>query len=119
MTTKVRKSLSERMQDYEAQIKQLDPSIQEIEAYADFKEMKNEANGVVTYGNSNFFPPHLSDHHTSGFHSRHYHIDLGFKTDIHLMLDKSTAPEFIDFVKEMRVKDYSEIHQTRIQQTND
>ncbi len=68
----------------------------EIEEFA-----KGAAYGVVTVTENNaYFPPHI--HNTSGKKSGgRVHIDIGC-CGYHLMLDKNTAPSFIDFIKRKR-----------------
>ena len=79
------------------------------------KEKKNESYGVVTYSKSeggNGYFLRLHDTWKQKF-GGHVHIDLGYVDEesadqwnvsdtTHLMLDKTNAPEFVEFIKKKR-----------------
>lgn len=98
-------------------LKKLNPSPQEIQAYADLLEKEGRDYSVVTYsksgGGGGSMP--FIDLHDTWRHKRggRYHIDVGYvdeefvdERDVpdttHLMLDKDYAFEFITFVKQLR-----------------
>lgn len=92
------------------------PTSYEILDYAKMKEKKGEDYGVVTYskykgGNTYFLELHDSWKKKKGGRA---HIDLGFSDEeyrygpeldtTHLMLDKSTALEFVEFIEKRRAE---------------
>lgn len=95
-----------------SELRKLQPTPEEIQEFADAHEGEY---GVVTYsksrGGQNYF---LEFHDTwkKKFGGR-IHIDVGYVDErcvdqwnvpdtTHLMLDKDTAPEFVDFIKKKR-----------------
>ena len=78
------------------EMQELEPTTEEIEEYG-----KTAGYGVVTYTQSTrYFPPSLHD--TWGLkHGGRVHIDIG-SNGTHLMLDKFSAWDFIDFIKDRR-----------------
>ena len=81
------------------EIKALNPTPKEIEKYDDLYG-GYEVSTITN--NNNYF---LRLHNTWGLkRGGRIHIDIGVN-QIHLMLDKNTAPEFIDFIKKARAGD--------------
>jgi len=96
-------------------LEELAPTPEEIQAYADCLEKKKEDYGVVTYSKS-----HGGENHFLRLHDTwkekaggRIHIDVGYVDEeyadqrdvfdtIHLMLDKSHAPDFVQFIKQRR-----------------
>jgi len=90
---KVRQILEPALEE----IKSLDPTTEEIVEYAE----KEAGWGVVTYtGSENYYRPHLHDTWGIKYQGR-VHIDIG-AGGYHLMLDKYSAFDFIDFIKSKR-----------------
>lgn len=108
-----KKSTHDIVSEAHDEIRHLDTTPEEIQAYAALKEKRNESYGVFTYSRNNeesgvFL--NLHDTWKQKFGGR-IHIDLGYVDDkitddayniTHLMLDKHTAYEFIEFVKTLR-----------------
>ena len=78
------------------EMEELEPTPEEIQEYG-----KDIGYGVVTYTqNMHYFPPKLHD--TWGIkRGGRIHIDIG-SDGVHLMLDKFSAWDFIDFIKDKR-----------------
>ena len=101
------------------QIVKLKPTKEEIQAYADQPEEEGRDYGVVTYSKSK---KPLEDWCFIRFHDTwkqksggRIHIDVGYVDEkyvdernvpdtTHLMLDRDPAPEFVNFIKEIRRK---------------
>jgi|GEM_PF-997860 hypothetical protein len=111
-----RKSAYDIVEGAYDELANLKPTPEEIEEFAKFKEDANEAYGVVTYSKSHggdryFFRWHDTWEQKSGGRA---HIDIGYvdekyvhRRDVpdttHLMLDKYSAWEFVDFIKTRRI----------------
>lgn len=79
-------------------IKNRDPTWEQIERFAKMLESENRTYGIVSYNVRNA-PPTIRFHDTWGVKwGGRVHIDVVCE-DIHLMLDKDSAPEFIEFLK--------------------
>ena len=92
-TGKVRQELESALET----MLELEPTTEEIEEYG-----KDAGYGVVTYTqNTGYFPPSVHDTWRMKRGGR-VHIDVG-SNGTHLMLDKFSAWDFIDFIKD---KDY-------------
>jgi hypothetical protein len=81
------------------EIRELDPTCDEIEEFG-----KDAGYGIVTITEEeDYYEPHL--HNTWGRKYRgRVHIDIGCR-GYHLMLDKRTAPAFIEFIRHNRKSD--------------
>jgi hypothetical protein len=111
----VRKSAYDIVSEAYGELEKLKPTAQEIQEYADLKEKNKESYGVVTYSKSkggDFYFLRFHDTWKQKFGGR-VHIDIGYVDEkylhewnipdtTHLMLDKITAPEFVDFIKKKR-----------------
>jgi hypothetical protein len=109
------KSASDIVFDAFEKIKALDPTPDEIQSYADWKEENRQEYGTVTY--SEYYG---GDYYFLRFHDTYRvkwggrcHIDLGYVDEkarygdvavTHLMLDRWAAPEFIEFIQNRRLK---------------
>lgn len=110
----MRKSASDIVFDAFRKIETLNPTPEEIQSYADWKEKNKQDYGTVTYSEY-----HGGDYYFLRFHDTYRvkwggrcHIDLGYVDPesakkgyvavTHLMLDKWAAPEFVDFVQNKR-----------------
>ena len=81
-----------------ATIEKLDPAWEQIEQFAQMLEDENRTYGIVSYNVSNA-PLTIRFHDTWGIkRGGRVHIDVVCE-DIHLMLDKNSAPDFIEFLK--------------------
>lgn len=86
----------EKLEKALIEIELLDPSCEEIEEYGE-----NAGYGVVTVTeNKDYFFPHLHDTWGEKYGGR-VHIDIGCG-GYHLMLDKYSAEDFIEFIKNKR-----------------
>lgn len=87
---RVRQELESALEE----MQELEPTTEEIEEYGE-----TAGYGVVTYTQSTcYFPPSLHD--TWGLkHGGRVHIDIG-RNGTHLMLDKFSAWDFIDFIRD-------------------
>jgi hypothetical protein len=97
----MRKRVLEIMQEYLAEIVSLDATDKEIYAFCD--SLKN-GYGIVTVGDrrTDFRLPFIHETWHKKWGGR-THIDMGDKNgSIHLMLDKNSAPMFIEFIKAHR-----------------
>jgi len=113
-----RKSAHDIVGDAYCEVSALKPTPEEIQAYADLLTKENRDYGTVTYSKSkggDYYFLRLHDTWRGEFakFGGRVHIDLGYvdpeyvdKWNIpdttHLMLDKYTAPEFIEFIRKRR-----------------
>lgn len=87
----------QKMESALEEIRRLNPTCEEIEEYAKLKE---NVYGVVTYTQSeDYFGPFIHDKWSHGF--GRVHIDIGC-CGYHLMLDKYTVDDFIEYIKRRR-----------------
>jgi len=111
----MKKTAREIVKEAYEELERLDPTSEEIHAFANYKEQRKEAYGVVTYSKSegrdrSFLRLHDTWKQKIG---GRIHIDVGYveREDVdeprvpdttHLMLDKCTAPEFVEFIRKRR-----------------
>ena len=88
------------------EIQKLDPTSEEIEEYGE-----NAGYGVVTYTrNAGYYPARL--HNTWGTKwGGRVHIDIG-SSGTHLMLDKVSVWDFIEFVREKKKSPHTNVNET-------
>lgn len=125
-----RKTAREIVEDAYNKLLELEPTLQEIREYAD--KMKG-VYGVVTYSKSKGGDYYFLRLHDTWRQKRggRVHIDVGYVDEkyadqwnildtTHLMLDKYTAPDFVDFIKERRsvimTNDASMVNSTKNQE---
>jgi len=93
------KHVLKRLERSLEEIRSLDPTCDEIVEFG-----KDAGYGIVTITeDEDYYEPHL--HNTWGRKYRgRVHIDIGCR-GYHLMLDKHTAPDFIEFIRHNRKSD--------------
>ena len=107
---KKRKSAYEIVNEAFDELKRLNPTPEEIDAYA---ELNKNTYGVVTYSNYKRGRERGGDFYFLRFHDTwkkkfggRVHIDIGYVDEqnvtTHLMLDKYYAPDFVKFIKKRR-----------------
>jgi len=102
----------EIVEDAYNKLLELEPTPQEIQEYAD---KMGDVYGVVTYSKSKGGDYYFLRLHDTWKQKRggSVHIDVGYVDEkyadqwnvpdtTHLMLDKDTAPDFVDFIKKKR-----------------
>lgn len=99
-------NLLDIMFKYEDEIKQLQPTLMEIDS---FISTLYETHGIVTYSDYKNGKGYFISFHDNHNNKKHYHIDVGyvdfdskFNNVTHLMLDRYYTPLFISFIKENR-----------------
>ena len=100
---KKKKSTYEIIKGYYLKINELEPTYEEIKSFAE-KAEKEGRYGVVTYTKRSDNPLIIRLHETwrqTGHFGGRIHIDI-ISGEFHLMLDKNTAPIFLDFIKKRR-----------------
>lgn len=97
-----KKSVYEIIDEYCKSINKLEPTYEEIEAFIMDLENTNSTYGIVTYNKKDDNPLIIRFHDTwrKKFGGR-THIDV-ISGEYHLMLDKDTAPWFIEFIEKKR-----------------
>jgi hypothetical protein len=99
--------ISEQMKIYVNEIILLSPTDEEMYLFVRHLEKHNLVNGVVSWSDKEYKGSQWPRvHDTSGAKpGGRLHIDYGFSIDgfsCHLTLDEQRAPDFIEFIKELK-----------------